>query len=152
MAYSDFLFVFSLEGRKFALHLSAVDKVIRSMEISPLPKAPEIVLGIISLWGRILPVLDIRKRFRLPEHETMLSDCLIIARTSKRTVVLMAEAALGLVEETGPTVSAGDILPGLDYVEGVKKIGGDIILIHDLDTFLSLEEEKAIDGSLEGRG
>jgi purine-binding chemotaxis protein CheW len=150
MASPDPLFAFSLEGRKIALHLSAVDIVIPSVEISPLPKAPEIVLGIISLRGRIIPVLDIRKRFRLPEREIMLSDCLIIAKTSKRTVALLADAALGLVESGSQAVPAGEILPGLEYVEGVSRIDGDMLLIHDLEGFLSLEEEKELEKSLEG--
>jgi len=49
--------------------VSAVEKVVRAVEITPLPKAPEIVVGVINAQGRILPVLDIRKRFRLPARE-----------------------------------------------------------------------------------
>jgi purine-binding chemotaxis protein CheW len=150
MAFTDPLFVLSLEGRKIALHLSAVEKVYPSVAIDPLPKAPDVVLGIVSLRGRILPVLDIRKRFRLPERETRLSDRLIVARTPKRTVALLADDALGLMDGDPQAVPAGEILPGLEYVEGVGRIDGDLILIHNLEDFLSLDEEKALEKSLEG--
>ncbi len=58
--------VFTLDEQRYALHLSAVERVICVVEITPLPKAPEIVLGIINVGGQIIPVIDMRKRFRLP--------------------------------------------------------------------------------------
>lgn len=56
---------FNLDDQKYALLLSAVIRIIRVVEITSLPKAPEIVLGVINMHGLIIPVFDIRKRFRL---------------------------------------------------------------------------------------
>lgn len=142
--------IFSLANQQFALHLSTVERVIRAVELTHLPKAPEIVLGIINMQGRIIPVFDIRKRFRLPEREIELSDHFIIANTSRRLVALVVDSVTDIIKHPGQkVVSAKEILPGIDYIEGVVKIEGEIILIHDLEQFLSLEEEKRLDETME---
>ncbi len=80
MSLSDQYVVFGLDEHSFALRLSAVVRVVRAVEVTPLPRAPEIVLGVINVQGRITPVFDVRKRFRLPAREISLSDQFIIAR------------------------------------------------------------------------
>ena len=58
---------FNLDDQKYALFLSAVIRIIRVVEITSLPKAPEIVLGVINMHGQIIPVSNIRERFQLPQ-------------------------------------------------------------------------------------
>jgi purine-binding chemotaxis protein CheW len=141
--------VFVLDGQRYALYLSAVERIIRAVEVTPLPKAPEIVLGIINMQGRIIPVVNIRRRFRLPEREMDLSDQLIIANTTKRSVALVVDEARGIIEQAQEEVVPGEVvLPGVKYVEGVVKLEDGMILIHDLDRFLSLEEERFLDRAL----
>ena len=141
---------FNLDDQKYALFLSAVVRIIRVVEITGLPKAPEIVLGVINMHGLIIPVFDIRKRFRLPQREMQLDDQLIIASTSKRTVALLVDSVNDVIEIPEEKIIAGEkILPGLEYVEGVVKTEDGMILIHDLEQFLSLQEEKALHEALE---
>jgi purine-binding chemotaxis protein CheW len=141
---------FNLDDQKYALFLSAVIRIIRVVEITGLPKAPEIVLGVINMHGLIIPVFDIRKRFRLPQREMQLDDQLIIASTSKRTVALLVDSVSDVIDIPEEKIIAGEkILPGLEYVEGVVKTEDGMILIHDLEQFLSLQEEKALHEALE---
>ena len=150
---SNQLVVFTLEEQRYALYLSAVERIVRMVEITPLPKAPEIVFGVINVQGQVIPVVNIRKRFRLPEREMSLSDQLIIARISRRAVALVADAVSGVVERSEKEiVTPEEILPWMAYVEGVVKLEDGMILIHDLDEFLSLEEEKALDNAMKERG
>jgi purine-binding chemotaxis protein CheW len=150
MNKSNQLFVFMLDDQRYALHLSAVVRVVRVVEITPLPKAPEIVIGVVNVQGQIVPVFNIRKRFRLPERELNLSDQLIIANTSKQPVALLVDAVSGVIELSEKEVTAFEkILPGMEYVEGVVKLEDGMILIHDLDRFLSVEEERTLKGALE---
>jgi len=143
------LVVFTLDDQRYALHLSAVERIVRVVEVTPLPKAPDIVLGIVNIQGRIIPVVNIRKRFHLPEREINLSDQLIIANTSKRPVALLTEAVNEVIEQSAERVATSEeILSGIKYVEGVVKLGDGMILIHDLDKFLSLEEEKVLDEAM----
>jgi len=146
------LVAFAIERQRYALYLSAVEQIVRAVEITSLPKAPEIVAGVINLHGRVIPVLNIRRRFRLPEREISSSDQFIIARTSKRTVALCADDVSGVIECPEQEVeSSREILPHMEYVEGVVKLDDGIVLIHDLDTFLSLEEEKKLDKAVDKR-
>ena len=149
MKRSNQFVVFALDEQRIALYLSDVERVVPAVEVTRLPKAPETVLGVINLQGQVIPVFNIRKRFRMPEPEMDLSDHLLIAHTSRRTVALVSDKVSGLVECSEGEVSAADkILPGLEYVEGVLMFEDGMILIHDLDKFLSLDEERALDEAM----
>ncbi len=143
------LVVFALDGNRYALRLSAVERIVRVVEVTPLPQAPEIVLGVVNVQGRIISVVDIRKRFRLPGREMSLSDQLVIAHTSRRPVGLVADTVSGVAERSVQEVIAAEtILPGIEYVEGAAKLEDGIVFIHDLDRFLSLEEEKTLSDAM----
>ena len=138
------LLAFYLDGQCFALSLAAVERIVRMVSVTPLPAAPEIVTGVINVHGRIIPVVDIRNRFRLPRREVIPGDQLVIARTSRRPVAFAADAT-GLVEcDDRDLVAAQAIVPGTRYIDGVAKLKDGMILVHDLGTLLSLEEDRAI--------
>lgn len=141
--------IFNLDEQRFALHFSAVERVIRAVEVTPLPKAPEIVPGVVNIQGRIIPVVNIRKRFRLPEREMDLSDQFIIAHTSRRAVALVVDAVSSVIERSEQEVIAVEkILPEMEYVKAVVKLKDGIILILNLEKFLFFEEEKMLDDEL----
>jgi purine-binding chemotaxis protein CheW len=138
--------LFTLDEPRYALPLSAVERVVRAVEITPLPKAPEIVLGAIDAQGRVIPVVDVRKRFRLPTREMDMDDRFIIARTS-----LAVDSVIGIrTLADGEVVSAEQALPFAEYLRGVAKMEDGIVLIYDLDQFLSLDEEHMLDAALSG--
>lgn len=140
---------FFLDDQRYALHLDVVERVIPAVETTPLPKAPEIVLGLINIRGKIIPLLNIRRRFRLPDRETELTDHFIIAGTPKRSVALPVDSVSGVIQIfEGEITESTDVLPALEYVEGVVKLKDGLLLIHDLESFLSLEEETALDEAL----
>lgn len=144
------LVVFTLDEQRYALRLAAVERVVRAVEVTRLPKAPEIVLGMINVQGRIIPVINVRKRFHLPERGIELSDQFIIARISRRTVALVVDAVNDVVPcPEAQVVAAEKILPGLEHVEGVLKIPDGMIFVHDLDRFLSLDEAQALAEALQ---
>lgn len=146
------LVTFSLDGQCYALYLYAVERIVRAVEVTRLPKAPPIVDGVINVRGRIIPVVNIRRRFGLPMQDINLTDRLIIARTARRGVALWVDSVNGVVECPGEAViEAGQVLPGMEYVEGVVKLADGMILIHDLDRFLSLDEENALDQAMRER-
>lgn len=143
------LVVFTLDKNRYALPLASVEKVIPVVEITPLPKAPDIVIGVINMQGRIIPVVDVRKRFCLPEKEITLSDKIILLQTTRRSVGIIADTVSGVITCSEQEVTeANKILPGLEYVEGVVKLKEGMLLIHDIDRFLSIEEEKMLDKQL----
>jgi purine-binding chemotaxis protein CheW len=145
------LVTFNLDDQKFALYVSVVRRIIRVIEVTPLPDAPEIVAGIINMQGQIIPVCNIRERFRLAVRDTRLNDQMIIAETGRRVVALHVDSVGDVIEipEEG-IVESGYILPGLEYVKGVVKTEDGMILIHDIEQFLSLHEDKVLQDAMEG--
>lgn len=153
MSSFDYLVLFALDGQRYALHLSAVNRIINAVEITPLPKAPDIVLGVVNVQGQVIPVVDIRQRFRLPQREMQLGDHIIIAKTSKRAVALVVDSTEGVIEYPKQgAIPPEEILPGTEYIDGVIKLEDGLVLIHNLDSFLSLDEEKKLDNALEEKG
>lgn len=141
--------VLHLDELRIALPLAAVERVIRATYVVCLPQALDIVLGVVNVQGRIIPIVNTRKRFRLPDREIVLTDQFVIARTQRRPVALMVDAVSGVLAYPEQDIVAADaILPGMEYVEGVARIKDGLILIHNLDTFLSLDEEKSLDRAM----
>ena len=85
------------------------------MEVTPLPEAPEIVLGVIDLQGNIVPVMSMRKRFGLSEPEASLSDQLIVADTGTRSIALLVSSVSGVTERTAEEVTATMVIDASRY-------------------------------------
>lgn len=142
--------VFSLDAGRYALPLHCVERIVRAVQITSLPQAPSVVLGAIDVAGRVLPVFNVRQRFRLPERDIDPADQFLIARTTERTVVLAIDAVSGVFERpAAAVVAAGSLAPGLVHIRGVISIEGDLVLIHDLEAFLSTDETLALDAVLD---
>lgn len=140
------LVVFTIGEQQYALPLTSVQRVVPMVELTLLPKAPEVVLGVIDLQGSIIPVMSMRKRFGMPEVEAGLRDQLIVAEAGARTVAMVVNSVTGIVERTAEEVTgAQKIIPGMQYVEGMTRLGDGILFIHDLDCFLSKKEEQQLE-------
>ena len=146
------LVVFTLQEQLYALRLAAVDRIARVAEITALPSAPDIVQGVVNIQGSIVPVISLRRRFGMPDREVELSDHLIFARTSRRAVALLVASVVGVIDCSQAQVAASEaILADAAYVEGVLKLDDGLVLIHDLDTFLSPIEERRLAQALAAR-
>lgn len=142
----DQIVVFTLDEQSFALSLNTVVKVIHAIEIRHLPKTPDIIIGIINVKGQIIPVVDIRKRFGLAAHEIELNHQLIITDNGKRMVAILVDSIIGIRDLTPNQLSeTKESLPFAEHIKGVAKIDDGLILIYDLDKFLSLDEEKELE-------
>jgi len=143
------LVAFSLDTRRFAVALSSVARVERIVAVTPLPKAPDIVAGIINFHGQVIPVVDIRSRFNIPPRHVDLNDQLLIIQTVRRTIAFIVDNVEGVIDAPrDQCTDAGSVLPCMEYVKGVVKLGDGMTLIHDPDTFLSLEEGCALDEAM----
>jgi purine-binding chemotaxis protein CheW len=143
------LLIFCLDDRLYALRLSQVNRVIRAVDATPLPQAPEIVLGAIDLQGQIVPLLNIRKRFGIDDREIGVEDQFIIAATSQRTVALAVDNVKEVVERPAEQIIATQkILGQLDQMEGVIQLDDGLTVIHDLERFLSLDEQRVLEEAL----
>ncbi len=146
----EFLIV-EVGGHRYGLAVADVREIVRAVPPVPLPGTPEVVEGVINLRGRVVPVLDLRRRFRLPARPPEYTDHLVIARAADRLVALRVDRALDLVRVAAADVEGvGGIAPG---AARVAKLPGDLVLIQNLRAVLSPAEAATLDGALpDGKG
>jgi purine-binding chemotaxis protein CheW len=143
--------VFALDDSLYALPLPSVERVIRAVEITALPGAPRIVLGVIDARGRIIPVLDIRMRLGLPERELACDDRFIVARGAERALIVAVDRVVGIREfPEGEVVGTESVLPFAHPLRGIARLEDGLVLIYDLDSFIALDEERMLDAALPG--
>ncbi len=141
--------VFCVDRGRYALPLASVDRIVRAVHVTALPRAPDIVLGAIDVQGRVLPVFNIRRRFGLPERAVDPADHFLIAHTARRTVVLVIDSAQGVFEYAASAVTqAASIAGDLEHVRGVIQLEDGLVLIHDLEHFLSRHEAQVLDAAM----
>ena len=144
------MLVFRIGEQEFAVETAVIERVLQAVEVAPLPDAPRGVRGVINLQGRIVPVFDLWARFGQPAREVRASDHLLIARTHWRTVALLVDAVSGVVPRSGAQITqTTEILPDLECVTGVMKLDGGLVLIHDVERFLSADDDAALQRALE---
>jgi len=143
------LLVFELASRRFAIAASAVREVVALVAITPLPKAPPVVEGLVNYHGDIIPALDIRHRFGLPSAPLVPEHHLVIAAVGDRVAALRVDRATELLEIPLDSIDrSAHSITGVEYVDGVVALPDGLLVIHDLDRFLSLEEVAQLDGLL----
>ncbi|RTL50588.1 MAG: chemotaxis protein CheW [Rhodocyclaceae bacterium] len=145
-----FAVVFVLDEQRFAVPLPMVEQVVRAVAVSPLPKAPAVVRGMIDVHGEIVPVMDIRLRLGLPSRAMALSDQIIIARTSSRHIAFAVENIAGVAEwDDVDFVAAQAVVPGVEFLDGVVRNREGLILVYDPDAFFLAEEHPQLDHALD---
>ena len=143
------ILVYTIHAQSYGLFLCDVERVVRAVAVTPLPDAPETILGVINAQGRVIPVVNMRQNLQLPGREVALDDQFIVARTAKRMVALVVDSVEGVVEQLKAVVITGEeVVPGLENLKGIIKLDDALILIHDLDRFLFAQEEEYLDDAL----
>ena len=127
--------VFAIDRHRFALRLEDVRRVVRMVELTAVPGAPAFIAGMINVQGEFLPVVNTRRRFRLRERELSINDQLIIVSAQGRTVALITDAVIGVIEECEQGITpVANVVPGVDLVDGMLKTETGIVLLHDPDS------------------
>ena len=136
--------IFFVDGKKFALPVASIDRVISAVELTTVPETPDSISGVINVHGLVIPVVNIRKRFHLKERDLSVNDRFIISNTLSHTVALWVDAVGEVVESTSESVVGADSITfGFDFIEGVTKVHGDIVPIPDI-TRLILQTDVAL--------
>jgi len=137
--------VVEVERHRCALPGDLVDRVVRAAEPSPLPDAPPHVEGVVNVHGTVVPVVDLRARLGLPRREMEPEDQLVLVRSRGRLVALRVDHAVDLVELDREAVAAPDAMTGSGAtVSGLVALPDGILLVHDVDAFLTDADAEAI--------
>ena len=104
----------------------------------------------INVQGQVIPVINVRRKFRLLEREIDLDDSIVIVKGSKWAVAFAVDSVKGVIERSDEEIiSSGKILPGMEHTEGVVIIRDDIVFLHDIDKALSFEEKDNLNKVIE---
>jgi purine-binding chemotaxis protein CheW len=148
------LVTFLLSEDEYGFHIEHVQEIIRlrHVHITAIPNAPTFVEGVVNLRGRLVPAVDLRKRFDRPSDTTGRAARIVVVNVSGRTVGLVVDAVLevakvGTLEvEQLPDLAAG---VGSEFVEGVCRIDRGLVVVLDLERMFSEEETGVIENLAE---
>jgi len=139
---------FRLGAEAYGIGVLAVQEIIRITAITPVPQLPDHLRGVINLRGRIIPVVDLRRRFGLPAETDGERACIVVVqiRTAARGVVPMG-LVVDAVEEV-LTIAAGDIEPppefgcavDIAFLRGLARVRGAVKALLDIDRVLTGEQ------------
>lgn len=139
---------FRLGDEKYGINVMQVQEVLRVAEIAPVPGAPSYVLGIINLRGNVVTVIDTRNRFGLMSRETDDSSRIVIIETASHIIGILVDSVAEVVElrssdiETAPNVGNEETSR---YIQGVTSRDNELLILVDLNRFLSDEEKAELD-------
>ncbi len=146
------LLSFSLDGHRYGVPANAVNEIIRAVAITPLPGSPDVIEGIIDVRGAIVPVFNLRARFALPHKPLEPSDQFVLAQTSARVAALHVDQVADLVDvDDGAASDAARQVPHAPHIAGVATLPDGLVLIHDVETFLSHAESETLAAALAAR-
>jgi len=141
--------VFEVGGQRHGLPAVAVRELLRAVAITPLPEAPADVAGVINLRGRVVPILDVRSRLKLPLKPLAPSDHFVVIEVAERLQVLRVDRALDFVrlgEAECENVQA--LVPAAAASARVARVADQIVLIHDPVSFFSWNNDSALTQAL----
>jgi len=128
---------FKLDEQEYGLDIANVVQVVRMVALTRPPKAPDYVEGMFNLRGKVIPVIDMRKRYGLPGKPYDLDTQLLIAKANGRTLAIAVDVVSEVLTIPEDNLESPDqIGPDLEYLAGVGKVGDRLILILDPDTLL----------------
>jgi purine-binding chemotaxis protein CheW len=142
---------FDLAEEEYGLEILRVREIIGMMEITPVPRTPDFVLGVINLRGKVIPVIDLRLKFGLPYQEPDDRTCVIVVEVvSDGTTVQMGivvDRVNEVVDVKGADVEATpNFGVALDtaFIMGMAKVGDKVKILLEIDKVLTTSEVAAM--------
>jgi purine-binding chemotaxis protein CheW len=145
---------FRVGKEHFGVPIELVHEIVRIMEITSVPDAPDFIEGVINLRGKIIPVIDLRKRFGEPTIVAGKKNRILVAEIMDKIVGLVVDAASEVVK-----IPPADIEPPpnvfgeseVNYVTGVGKLANKLIILVDLGKIMQRGDLRRITELAEAR-
>jgi purine-binding chemotaxis protein CheW len=139
---TEHLACFFLEREEYGVDVRQVQEIRRMSEITAVPRAPEFVRGVVNLRGRILPVLDLKRKLGLGDVGTHAGARIVVVRLRDRLLGLLVDGASQVLKIPVSRIEPPpeEILEkGADYIRGVAKLDDRLIILVDLERLLAHE-------------
>ena len=139
---------FRIGRETFGLPISIVREIVRVPDITSVPNAPDYIEGVINLRGRIIPVVDLRKRFGEKSVEPNKKNRIVVVELESRLAGLIVNSASEVlrispseIDEPHNVFREGE----LNYITGIGKLGGRLVILLDLNKVLARGELNGLD-------
>ncbi len=146
---------FRIGRETFGVPISLVREIVRVPEITSVPNAPEYIEGVINLRGRIIPVVDLRKRFRENVAAPTKKNRIVVVEAEGRLIGLLVNSASEVLRILPSEIEAPqDVFQEgeLNYITGVGKLRGRLVILLDLNKILQRGELRRLDETPELAG
>lgn len=137
------LVTFSIGDEEFGVNILKVQEIIRTMEITKVPRAPDFVEGVINLRGKVIPIIDLRRRFGLAPKAHDKNTRIIVIEINNVIVGFVVDAVSEVLRIPASTVEPPPpVVAGVesDYISGVGQLQDRLLIMLDLDKLLSSED------------
>lgn len=134
---------FHLGNEDYGIEIRYVTEIIGIQKITEVPDMPSFIIGVINLRGKVIPVMDVRSRFRLPTKEFDDRTCIIVVNLNETPVGLVVDEVNEVADiprnqiEPPPRASKSK---GSRYIQGMGKIGAEVKILLDISRLLYDEE------------
>ena len=140
------LVIFKLDKEDYGLPIEKVQEINRMVNVTNLPHTPDFMEGIINLRGRVIPVLDLRKRFGMESHEQGEETRIMVTDILGQTVGLVVDAVHEVAKLPGDSIEPPPPSFVLDaqFVQGIGKLDNRLVILLDIDRLISEAEQEAL--------
>ena len=134
---------FRLSGETYGIPITLVHEIIRSCEITQIPRTPEYVRGVVNLRGKIVPVIDLRRRLGLPEVEKTGATRIVVVEVNDSVIGMIVDSVSEVIRILNsqiepPTELVADVEK--DLISGVGKRENGLIILLDIPKTVRMEE------------
>jgi len=141
------LVVFRLANEYYGVDIGAVNTIIRMQEVTDIPQTPDFVEGVINLRGSIIPVIDLRKRFALPEEDVTKASRIVVVESGGQMIGMVVDAVAETLRLPADAIEPpSPVIAGIDteYLRGVGKQDSRLVILLDLDKVLTAREMQTL--------
>ncbi|MEE9386870.1 MAG: chemotaxis protein CheW [Nannocystaceae bacterium] len=142
---------FVLEGQSYGLEIKHVTEIIGLQKITKIPDVPDFIKGIINLRGKVIPIMDVRCRFRMPPRDYDERTCIIVIQVRDSAVGLLVDTVSEVLDiadnQIEPPPNVGSETGG-GFMKGVGKTEKSVKLLLDAERLLYGEELEKLESSI----
>lgn len=141
------LVVFELANEVYGINIGTVREIIRMQTVTYVPDSPDFVEGVINLRGRVIPVVDLRKRFGLPVTEATNESRVLVVDISGDDIGVIVDAVTEVQRISEDSIEPTTTLVTTEnsyYIEGIAKVDDQLLILLDLDRALDSADVQAV--------
>ncbi|MEW6181600.1 MAG: chemotaxis protein CheW [Bacillota bacterium] len=139
--------VFKLAGETYGVDIASVAEIIRMESITRVPRTPEFIEGVINLRGKVIPVIDLRRRFDLPKGEQSRQTRIIIVEMGEMVIGMIVDAVIEVLRVSEESIEPPPaVINGVDviYLRGIALREERMIILLNLEKILYAHEKEAL--------